>query len=221
MREWAREKLTYANVMSTIAVFGVLGGGAYAASKVGPKDIARDAVRAKHIKQNAVNTAEIATGAVNGPKVAANSLTGGQIDEATLDGVLRFGGSVPSGTTVTGVWGLQDLGAGANDEQNEAIQLPLPAPVALTNATVNFAPATAANDDDSSCTGSGDVPTAPPGRVCIYADQGVANAGSLAGFSANFDLPLGAAINRAGFLISSTSSGVVAGISGSWAYTAP
>jgi hypothetical protein len=39
-------RLTYANAMATIAVFGVLaGGGAYAASKIGAGDIAKNAVR--------------------------------------------------------------------------------------------------------------------------------------------------------------------------------
>lgn len=50
-----RRHLTYANVMSTIAVFGVLaGGGAYAATKIGSKDIKRNAVTGKHIKKSAV-----------------------------------------------------------------------------------------------------------------------------------------------------------------------
>jgi hypothetical protein len=50
-----RRRLSYANVMSTIAVFGVVaGGGAYAASKVGPRDIQRNAVTGKHIKKGAV-----------------------------------------------------------------------------------------------------------------------------------------------------------------------
>ena len=67
---WARRELyrqlTYANVMSTIAVVLVLvGGSAYAASKIGPGDIAKNAVRAKHIKSNAVRTPEIADGAVS------------------------------------------------------------------------------------------------------------------------------------------------------------
>ena len=57
------ERLTYANVMSTIAVFVALGGGAYAVSlgkgDVKAKNIARDAVRAKAIKEGAVRTAEI------------------------------------------------------------------------------------------------------------------------------------------------------------------
>jgi hypothetical protein len=63
--------LTYANVMATIAVFGVLaGGGAYAASKIGADDIAKNAVRSKHIKKNAVKTAKIAAGAVTARKFA-------------------------------------------------------------------------------------------------------------------------------------------------------
>jgi hypothetical protein len=65
-----RQHLTYANVMATIAVFGVVaGGGAYAASKIGPNEIARNAVRSKHIKQQAVKTGEIDGGAVNSSKV--------------------------------------------------------------------------------------------------------------------------------------------------------
>jgi hypothetical protein len=66
-----RPTLTYANVMSTFAVFGVLaGGGAYAASKIGPKDIAKNAVRAKHIKKGQVKAKHVARGAVTEAKLA-------------------------------------------------------------------------------------------------------------------------------------------------------
>jgi len=55
-----RRRLSYANVMATIAVFGVLaGGGAYAAQKIGPKDIAKNAVRSKHIKKNQVKGKDV------------------------------------------------------------------------------------------------------------------------------------------------------------------
>jgi hypothetical protein len=71
MLDWLRRRLTYGNVMATIAVFGVLaGGGAYAASKIGAGDIAKNAVRSKHIKKNAVKTPKIANGAVTAPKLA-------------------------------------------------------------------------------------------------------------------------------------------------------
>ena len=54
-----RKRLTYANVMATIAVFVALGGGAYAAATIGPGDIKKNAVRAKHIKANSVTPAKL------------------------------------------------------------------------------------------------------------------------------------------------------------------
>jgi hypothetical protein len=48
-----RERLTYANVMATIAVFLVLGGGAYAASH-----LPRNSVRSKNIVNGAVKLAD-------------------------------------------------------------------------------------------------------------------------------------------------------------------
>jgi hypothetical protein len=56
--------------MATIAVFGVLaGGGAYAASQITAKDIAKNAVRSKHIKKNAVKTPKIKDGAITEAKL--------------------------------------------------------------------------------------------------------------------------------------------------------
>ena len=49
--ERIRSGLTYANVISTIAVFAVLGGGAWAAARIGPNDIKRNAVRSRHINK--------------------------------------------------------------------------------------------------------------------------------------------------------------------------
>ena len=73
---WIRSRLTYASVMSTLAVFGVLaGGGAYAASQIGPKDIAKNAVRAKHIKKNQVRAKHVARNAVRTPKLADGAVT--------------------------------------------------------------------------------------------------------------------------------------------------
>ena len=63
MLDRLQQRLTYANVMATIAVFGVLaGGGAYAASKIGASDIAKNAVRSKHIKQSAVKSKHVKDG---------------------------------------------------------------------------------------------------------------------------------------------------------------
>ena len=54
-----RSRLTFANVMASIAVFGVLAGGAYAAATIGPNDIKKDAVRTKHIKNGEVGARDL------------------------------------------------------------------------------------------------------------------------------------------------------------------
>ena len=70
-----RGHLTYANVMSTIAVFGVLaGGGAWAASRIDTSEIKTGAVTAKKLHKNAVTTKKIKDDAVTGPKVDESSL---------------------------------------------------------------------------------------------------------------------------------------------------
>jgi hypothetical protein len=56
-----REKLTYANVVSTIAVLAALGGGsAYAASLITTSDIADNAVISRKIKNHTVKPADLA-----------------------------------------------------------------------------------------------------------------------------------------------------------------
>ena len=66
-----RHRLTYANVMSTIAVFCLLGGGAYAASA-----LSKNEVKSKHIKPGAVKTSDLRSDAVKSSKVANGSLLG-------------------------------------------------------------------------------------------------------------------------------------------------
>jgi hypothetical protein len=73
-------RITYANVMSTIAVFLLIAGGtAIAASKVakksvGPGQLKASAVTAAKIKKNAVTGAKIKAGAVSGLKIADGSV---------------------------------------------------------------------------------------------------------------------------------------------------
>lgn len=80
-------RLTYANVMSTIAVFLLLGGAsAFAASQLG-----KNSVGTKQLKNNAVTTAKLKKEAVTAAKVKKQSLTGTQINLAKL-------GTVPNAT---------------------------------------------------------------------------------------------------------------------------
>ena len=73
-----RSHLSFANVMSAIAVFIAIGGGAYAAG------IARDSVKSKQIKAGAVKSAELADNAVTSAKVKDGSLHGDDFAQGDL-----------------------------------------------------------------------------------------------------------------------------------------
>ncbi len=79
-----RGKLTYANVIATIALFVALGGASYAAVKL-PKN----SVGTKQIKNKAITGAKIANGAVNGAKITPGSIAGSALNLASI-------GTVPS-----------------------------------------------------------------------------------------------------------------------------
>jgi len=81
----AASKLSYANVVSTICLFLLLGGGAaYAAGHI---HLGKNAVGVNQLKKNSVTNPKIKNGAVNGAKVADNSLTGTDINQSTLTSV--------------------------------------------------------------------------------------------------------------------------------------
>jgi len=61
-------------VISILALFVALGGSAYAASKVGTKNIKNNAITAAKIKKNAITTVKIKNEAVTGAKIKEASL---------------------------------------------------------------------------------------------------------------------------------------------------
>jgi hypothetical protein len=96
-------KLTYANVIATIALFLALGGGAViaaeqlgknavksknlAANAVKTQDIAKNAVKASKLAANAVKNKNLAKNAVSGAKVKSGTLTRTQLAAGTLAGL--------------------------------------------------------------------------------------------------------------------------------------
>jgi hypothetical protein len=80
-----RQRLTYANVMSSIAVFLVLGGGAaYAAKKISTKKIDSGqlkgaSVTAAKIKRGAVTASKIRKGAVKANKISKGAVTSAKL----------------------------------------------------------------------------------------------------------------------------------------------
>jgi hypothetical protein len=59
VRKKIRQRLTYANVMSTLAVFIALGGSSYAALTISGTSIQNRSIPAKKLKRNAITGAEI------------------------------------------------------------------------------------------------------------------------------------------------------------------
>lgn len=99
-----RKRLTYANVMSSIAVFLILGGAtAFAASKIGAKQLKANSVTTGKIKKNAVTTGKIKNKAVTNSKLADGSVNFAKIATGTNVIATASGGPVPanSATTIT------------------------------------------------------------------------------------------------------------------------
>lgn len=85
-----RPKLTFANVISCLALFIALGGLAVAAglpkNSVGTKQLKKNAVTAAKIKNGAVGAAKIQNGAIGGAKIQDRAITGAQIADGSLTG---------------------------------------------------------------------------------------------------------------------------------------
>jgi hypothetical protein len=78
---------TYANVMSSIAVFLMLGGAtAFAASKIGPNQLKANSVKTGKIVKEAVTTSKLKNGAVGETKIAKDAVTGEKVKDGSLTG---------------------------------------------------------------------------------------------------------------------------------------
>jgi hypothetical protein len=87
-----RQRLTYANVMSSIAVFFVLSGAtAFAATKIGSGQLKANSVLTGKIKKEAVTTSKIKNNSITTSKIADKAVTGAKIDPVGL-------GTVPNAT---------------------------------------------------------------------------------------------------------------------------
>jgi hypothetical protein len=75
-----RLRLTYANIVSTLALFLALGGGAaYAASKVNSGDLAHGAVHTSNVFKRAITSGKLAVGAVRSNQVVDGAIGSKQI----------------------------------------------------------------------------------------------------------------------------------------------
>jgi hypothetical protein len=76
MLERLRGRMTFANVISVIALFVALGGGAYAAANVDSRDIEDDSIKSKDIKDEKLKNKDFKADTLKGEKVDESSLLG-------------------------------------------------------------------------------------------------------------------------------------------------
>lgn len=97
-----RKHTSYANVMSTIAVFFAISGAtAFAANQ-----LAKNSVGSKQIKKSAVTSAKIKNKAVTGAKIKNNSITTSKVKDGSITGPklnLTTLGTVPTASTISGL----------------------------------------------------------------------------------------------------------------------
>lgn len=140
-----RQRLSYSNVIATMALFIALGGVAVAAglpkNSVGPRQLKRGAVTTAKIRKRAVTSAKLATGAVTIGKLGPNSvgprnIGNGAITSAKLGPSSVLASAIKNGVVTT------------NKLKNEAVTTPKLADESVSTAKLGKGAVTAAKLSD-------------------------------------------------------------------------
>jgi hypothetical protein len=220
-----RSKLTYANVMATIAVFLVLTGIGFAVAKlpkrsVGARQLKNGAVHTKKIHKNAVNASKIKTGAVGRSEIASGAVATSEISNQAVtrnkiaNSAIPLLGTLRSGQTLRGVFNLGGDTTTARDGQT--FQFPLNnAPTANSVIDASVASPAFTSNCNGLSGGNNQTPNAAAGQLCVYITFS-------AGTTPTLTIDSGA-LTRLGFGL--TASFLTAApanqIRGQWAVTAP
>jgi hypothetical protein len=113
-------KLTYANVMATIAVFIALGGGAFAALRV-PKN----SVGNKQLRRNSVTGSKVRDATLTGNDIRVHSLTGANLSQIGLANLLGGSGTATNDGTVSQAAGTcgRYVFSASNAQPGDAVML--------------------------------------------------------------------------------------------------
>jgi hypothetical protein len=115
-----RSRLSYANVVSTLALVLVLGGGsAYAANTIGSRDIIDGSIKSADLKDGKIKSVDIGAdqvtgaliepGAVLGPDLGSNAVDGSKVLDGTITTADLAGDAVTSAKVTDNSIGLADL----------------------------------------------------------------------------------------------------------------
>jgi hypothetical protein len=205
-------RLSYANVVATLALFLALCGGSYAALKL-PKN----SVGSKQLKKNSVTSVKVKAGSLLTSDFKSSQRKGlvgprGATGAAGPAGPVT--GALPSKATLRGVYNVDFVAAGADEIQGGSFNFPLRLP---SVPTVHLLPV--GSPPTATCPGSVTNPQATPGSLCVY-QNAIENSTNFA--ICNQDCIPNPSAERDGALLylHSTAAGRVDAF-GSWAVTAP
>ena len=109
-----RKKLTYSNVIASLALFVALGGAAVAAglpnNSVGAKKLKNGAVTTKKLRKEAVTNLKLRADAVSGSKIAGGSVGGGDLANNAVSASKIANNAVTNSKIANGVVGTNKLG---------------------------------------------------------------------------------------------------------------
>jgi hypothetical protein len=179
-----RSKLTYANVMATIAVFLVLTGIGFAVANlpkrsVGARQLKNGAVHTKKIHKNAVNASKIKTGAVGRSEIASGAVATSEISNQAVtrnkiaNSAIPLLGTLRTGQTLRGAFNVGGGPAAAGNEAHQGYSFQFPLNNTPTGGAANVIDASVASPAfTSSCGGlsggNNQTPLAAAGQLCIY-----------------------------------------------------
>ena len=179
-----RSKLTYANIVATVALFMVVTGIGFAVAalpkkSVGKKQLKNGAVTGKKLRKNAVTSPKIKSGAVGRSELASAAVNTGKISNKAVtrgklaDDVAPLLGTLRTGQTLRGSFNVGAAGtvAGETAHDGQSFQFPLNNAPTAPQANVIDQVATP-GASTASCPGvSGgnqQTPNAAGGQLCIY-----------------------------------------------------
>jgi hypothetical protein len=188
-----RKRLTYANTMSSIAIFVALGGGAYATTQlqknsVGASQLKANSITSGKVKDGSLLSADfkpgqIPTGATGATGAAGAAGTKGDTGAAGAKGETGAAGpfpaTLPAGKTITGAWGFlgDDDGVGGHEGAATAISFPYPL---ATSPTVNIIQI--GGTAPPACPGIMNAPAAAPGNLCIWVGTVSSSTGTVSSY---------------------------------------
>jgi hypothetical protein len=177
-----RSKLSYANVMATIAVFMVVTGVGFAVAalpkkSVGKKQIKNGAVSGKKLHKNAVTAPKIKSGAVGRSEIASGAVNTGKISNQSVtrskiaDSAIPLLGTLRTGQTLRGMFDIGDQGASLVTTDGTSFQFPLNnTPTAPQTNVIDQVATPGANTANCPGVSGGNVqtPNAAAGQLCVY-----------------------------------------------------